>query len=46
MRRAASSKEAANAFYDSEEYQRVLHYRTDNSTGWLVMCDELTPPPM
>ena len=38
------SKEAANAFYDSEEYQRVLHYRTDNSSGWLVMCDELAPP--
>lgn len=37
-----ASKEAANAFYDSEEYQRVLHYRTDNSSGWVVMCDELT----
>lgn len=38
------SKQAANAFYDSEEYQRVLHYRTDNSSGWVVMCDELMPP--
>jgi len=38
------SMEAANAFYDSEEYQRVLHYRTDNSHGWLVMCNELSTP--
>lgn len=38
------SLEAANAFYDSEEYQRVLHYRTDNSHGWLVMCPELSMP--
>lgn len=38
------SKEAANAFYDSEEYQQLLHLRTDNSTGWLVMCDELKMP--
>ena len=38
------SREAADGFYDSEEHQRVLHYRTDNSHGWLVICDELTPP--
>jgi uncharacterized protein (DUF1330 family) len=38
------SKDAANAFYESEEYQRVIHYRTDNSHGWLVICDELSLP--
>jgi uncharacterized protein (DUF1330 family) len=38
------SKEAANAFYDSDEYQQILHLRTDNATGWLVMCDELSTP--
>ncbi len=38
------SKEAANAFYESEDYQRVIHYRTDNSHGWLVICDELSLP--
>jgi uncharacterized protein (DUF1330 family) len=38
------SREAADGFYDSEEYQRVLHYRTDNADGWLVICDELAPP--
>lgn len=38
------SKQAANAFYYSEEYQRVIRYRTDNSHGWLVICDELAPP--
>ena len=38
------SKAAANAFYESEEYQRVIHYRTDNSHGWLVICEELALP--
>ena len=27
------STETARAFYDSEEYQRVIHHRTDNSEG-------------
>ena|ERR1039458_5202457 len=38
------SKEAANAFYDSAEYQAVIHHRTDNSRGTLVICDELVMP--
>jgi uncharacterized protein (DUF1330 family) len=38
------SREAADAFYDSEDYQRVRHLRADNTHGWLVICDELEPP--
>jgi len=37
------SREAAEAFYESDAYQRVVHLRTDNSEGWLVICDELAP---
>ena len=33
------SKEAARAWYDSEEYQKVVHLRTDNSEGVVFFCD-------
>ena len=38
------STETARAFYDSEEYQRVIHHRTDNSEGWLIISDGFQPP--
>jgi uncharacterized protein (DUF1330 family) len=38
------SKEAAQGWYDSKEYQDVVHLRTDNSRGTLVICDEFVRP--
>jgi uncharacterized protein (DUF1330 family) len=38
------SKEAALAFYDSEEYQAIAHYRSANSDGSIVVCDEFVMP--
>jgi uncharacterized protein (DUF1330 family) len=38
------SKEAAQAWYDSEEYQAVINLRTDNRRGTLVICDEFVRP--
>jgi uncharacterized protein (DUF1330 family) len=38
------SKEAAQGWYDSPEYQAVVHLRTDNSRGTLVICDEFVMP--
>ena len=39
-----ASKEAAQGWYDSPEYQAVIHLRTDNSRGTLVICDEFVRP--
>ncbi len=38
------SKEAANDWYHSPEYQAVIHLRTDNSEGNLVIADGFVPP--
>jgi uncharacterized protein (DUF1330 family) len=38
------SKEAAQGWYDSPEYQAIVHLRTDNSRGTLVICDEFVRP--
>lgn len=38
------SKEAAKAWYNSEEYKAVKHHRTDNSEGDMVVIDGFTPP--
>jgi uncharacterized protein (DUF1330 family) len=35
------STEAARGFYESDEYGAIRHFRTDNSTGTLVICDGL-----
>ncbi|MGH9057112.1 MAG: DUF1330 domain-containing protein [Acidimicrobiales bacterium] len=35
------SKEAARTFYESAEYQAIMHHRTDNAEGFLVICDGL-----
>ena len=39
-----SSKEAARAWYDSPEYQAVIHHRVDNTDGCMVLTDQWTPP--
>ena len=38
------SKEAALAWYESEEYQSVIRLRTDNSEGVAVLCDGFVMP--
>jgi uncharacterized protein (DUF1330 family) len=39
-----ASKEAARAWYDSPEYQAIVHLRTDNSEGFLVFADGFVMP--
>ena len=34
------NKEAARAWYNSPEYQEIIHYRTDNSEGFVLIADE------
>lgn len=38
------SKEAANAWYESSEYQSIKHLRTDNADGVAVLCDGFVMP--
>lgn len=38
------SKEAARAWYESPEYQEILHRRIDNSEGFLVFTDAFAMP--
>ena len=38
------SKEAARAWYESEEYQAIMHHRRDNSEGFLLFADEFKMP--
>ncbi|MDG2091602.1 MAG: DUF1330 domain-containing protein [Gammaproteobacteria bacterium] len=38
------SKEDARAWYNSPEYQAVIHLRTDNTEGFLLFANEFTPP--
>jgi uncharacterized protein (DUF1330 family) len=35
-----ASKEAARAWYESDEYRQVRHFRTDNTEGFLTLCSE------
>lgn len=37
------SKEAAQRWYHSPEYQAVIHHRTDNTAGFAVFCDAYAP---
>jgi uncharacterized protein (DUF1330 family) len=39
-----ASKEAARAWYDSPEYQEIVHLRTDNSEGSVVFADGFVMP--
>src|SRR2546430_287169 len=38
------SKDAANAWYESDAYQSIKHLRTDNCTSVAVLCDGLPTP--
>ncbi|MAM71797.1 MAG: hypothetical protein CMP91_11720 [Gammaproteobacteria bacterium] len=38
------SKEAARSWYNSPEYQAIIHHRTDNTEGFLVFADQFTLP--
>ena len=39
-----ASKEAALAWYNSPEYQAIIHLRTDNTEGTAVLVDQWSPP--
>ena len=39
-----ASKEAARAWYESPEYQEVIHLRTDNCESHAVLVDEFVMP--
>ena len=38
------SREALQGWYDSEEYQKIIHFRTDNTEGSMVFADEFVLP--
>ena len=38
------SKEAAHAWYESEEYVKIKGLRTDNTEGIVTLSDEFTMP--
>ena len=38
------SKDALRTWYDSPEYQEIIHLRTDNTEGSLVFADEFVMP--
>jgi uncharacterized protein (DUF1330 family) len=38
------SKDAAQAWYRSPEYQSVINLRTDNTEGFVVFVDHFTTP--
>ena len=39
-----ASKEAGWAWYNSPEYQAIVHLRTDNTEGTAVLIDQWSPP--
>ena len=38
------SKEAALGWYESPEYQAIVHHRADNAQGVAVLCDGFVMP--
>ena len=38
------SKDALRGWYDSPEYQEIIHLRTDNTEGSMVFADEFVMP--
>ena len=38
------SKEALRGWYDSPEYQEILHRRTDNTDGFVVFAETFVMP--
>ncbi len=39
-----ASKDALRAWYDSPEYQEIIHLRTDNTEGVLMFANEFVMP--
>ncbi len=39
-----STREALQGWYDSPEYQEIIHLRTDNTEGSMVFADEFVMP--
>ncbi|MDA1258152.1 MAG: DUF1330 domain-containing protein [Chloroflexi bacterium] len=38
------SKEAAHAWHSSDEYVKIMHLRTDNTEGVVILADEFVMP--
>jgi len=38
------SKEALRKWYDSEEYQAIIHHRIDNTEGGMIFADQFVMP--
>ena len=38
------TREALQGWYDSPEYQEIIHHRTDNTDGMMVFADEFVMP--
>ncbi len=38
------SKDALRGWYDSPEYQKIIHHRTDNTSGHMVFADGFVMP--
>ncbi len=38
------SKEIANTWFNSEEYQKIIDMRLSSTGGWFVIADEFSPP--
>jgi uncharacterized protein (DUF1330 family) len=38
------TREALQGWYDSKEYQEIIHLRTDNTEGSMVFADEFVMP--
>ncbi len=38
------SKDTLRAWYDSPEYQAIIHHRLDNTEGMMVFADEFKMP--
>ncbi len=40
-----ASMEALKGWYNSPEYQAIIHHRTDNSEGSMVFAEQFSVPP-
>jgi uncharacterized protein (DUF1330 family) len=38
------SRDALQGWYDSPEYQEIIHFRTDNTEGLMVFADQFVMP--
>jgi len=39
-----NSKEIANTWFNSEDYQKIIDMRISSTEGWFVIADEFSPP--